>query len=733
MPLGLPDRVRFAGCVWLWCLFAAWPCAAGEAPSLSLPPKPDASASAESAPAPLAPVQSAPVEPELAPPAIVPGPAPQAAVPVLSEQELAEERREREQAIRRKLRTAELLLQVRKFDACVAACDDALAIDPTHAGARALRESARSLRLQGEEERIDSEGKLREAAVLQEMTKEAQPPHRGPDLPRPKIGEEDMPFSEEAKTREEARRLLQQRIPEINLVDADLNYVLQLLFKTTGVNIVYTPAEVEGKNVTIHARDLTLEDILKYLSRSLGVGYTLDRGTVWVYGAGGGPSGDGESGRALMKPVVIPLRTGLTRAGGESAVGGAAAAAAAAGAPAGIAGALGQGPGIGMQTSDIEDLMKWMESNWPGWPKETIWRLDRKFNRLILASTPDIVAEVKRMVAMLDEPPVQIMIAARFLQVSEDFINQIGLNRSIDGNPDNIPKTNVPPGGLTTDAAVRRDAFRDNKVRIVNTDTALGIAGANALTANMVSIINDHQLALTLQALQQKTRGRILTAPRVIALNNKEASIKLVRNYRYADSWEASSNSTVTDQTATTSTILIPTNIAEKELGYILRVFPSVGADMKTVTLQIVPEITDIDGFTAIPIVTNTPTGQQVTNQQIPTFQTNTLQVEAVVEDGQTVVVGGLSRDTLNDSKKGVPGLMKVPGLGVLFRNKDQLRDRNCLLIFVTANIVTSTNRHYADDPRAARDRAREAALGGVTVPAEMLNDWLGDPAPRGE
>ena len=254
--------------------------------------------------------------------------------------------------------------------------------------------------------------------------------------------------------------------------------------------------------------------------------------------------------------------------------------------------------------------------------------------------------------------------------------------------------------------------------------------GADALSAKMVSIINDHQLAVTLQALSQNTATKVLTAPRVIALNNKEAQIKLTRESRYPTDWEPVTSTTTTDQTATTTTTLIPRSWNTQQLGYTLKVFPSVGSDMRTITLQVIPEITDLDSVVNQPIVTTTPTGQQqVTNAQMPNFKTSTLTVEAVVDDGQTIVVGGLSRDDATEGKKAVPLLEKVPALGNLFRSKDNSRDRSCLLIFVTACIQTPRNRHYAEDPVQAReDVAKEEAIQGQNVPVDIMNEWMGDP-----
>ena len=558
----------------------------------------------------LPPKAEAPAEAE--PDDMSPGPLPGALTPAADAENLRAERKALNRQMREKLRQAELLLQVKRLQECIVLCDEVLAEDPGNLQARMLKAQAVDIREQAETANIDAERHMRDQVALREVTRDGLIPHRGPDLPRPVISAEEMPFAEEARARERMRMLLGQRIPEINLAQADLNYVLQILFKTTGVNIVYDPNDVQGV-VTIHARDLTLEDVLKYLCRNCNIGYILDRGTVWVYS-----SANDRAANALLKTEIIPIRYGLVRAGGSSL------SAADGNQPGGnqpAARSQTEGSQAGVEESDIEALLSWMEANWPGWPPQTKWRLDKKFNRLIICSTPDIIDEVKKMVAMLDVPPIQILISTRFVMVRENALDKLGFNWTLTPNPAMMP-SKTRPGD-------QRKDWRDEKTRITTMQSNTGVA-ADAFAAGAVGVLNNHQLDFAMQALKSATGSKTLTAPRVVALNNKIAEIHLFDAYPYIETYQQQVSTITTDQTVQQAVTLIP-QWQTKQLGHHLTVLPSVGADMKTISLRVTPRIDKVTGEVPRYIVVSNPDGTQRTVEwSYPIFTTDTLTAEAV-------------------------------------------------------------------------------------------------------
>lgn len=618
---------------------------------------------------------------------------------------------------------ARLLFKLKRWQDCIDACDHALAVDSTHGPARNLKNQATRRKNEQARDNLTEERRTRDQEALRMVTEEGLIPHRRADVPRPEVKESDVPFAAVDQINDESRQVLGSRLPEVNLIDADLNYVLQLLFKTTGVNIIYNPEDIENKTVTIHARNLRLKDILDYLSRSYDVGYTVNDGTVWVYAAD-----KAEAEKALLRPAIFPLKYGLTgipvnhqmkdeQEGGQ----------------AGQARRIAQQAGLGggsdqNQTgSDIESMLTWMESNWPGWPEETRWWLDRKLNRLVVISTPYIIEEVGKMVKMLDVPPIQVLVMTRFIDVRENDIDQLGFNWRLRPHPRGMP-ADVPADGTWP-----RGSWQDDKVRLQTTASNLGV-GADALTAGTVAILNEHELTFALQALEQMTNNKLVTAPRIIAYNNHTRNIDLTDSLPYQSDVRTETVTTSTDTNTTSSTTLIP-EFETEELGFRLTVTPSVGSDMKTISLVVTPEITDQTGTVTKSIIVANPdaTGDKAQRFDLerPIINTQKLTVEATVEDNETLVVGGLSRDNLTETTKAVPVLSKVPVLGRLFQSKDNQRSRSCLLIFVTAKIITSQNRLYTDRvKKARRELAEEAVANGADIPVDELNRLLGDPDP---
>jgi type II secretory pathway component GspD/PulD (secretin) len=149
-------------------------------------------------------------------------------------------------------------------------------------------------------------------------------------------------------------------------------------------------------------------------------------------------------------------------------------------------------------------------------------------------------------------------------------------------------------------------------------------------------------------------------------------------------------------------------------------VLPSVGGDKKNIYLQIIPKITSKEGdVDSVVSVTNSDGDTTPVPYSRPIFKTETIKAEAVVEDGQTVVVGGLIKDDVDDTKSHVPVLGKLPIVGNMFKSRNNRRSRSYELIFVTAQIVSPDNRHYAPVKPKKDDRK------------SLLNRWLGNPSKR--
>ena len=120
-----------------------------------------------------------------------------------------------------------------------------------------------------------------------------------------------------------------------------------------------------------------------------------------------------------------------------------------------------------------------------------------------------------------------------------------------------------------------------------------------------------------------------------------------------------------------------PKDLQKRDVGILLNVTPSVGNDLKTMTLVLAPEVSSFSQFRDL--------GGDVT---VPEFTSSQLTTSVVVEDGQTVVLGGLMKDSTSDSTVKVPFLGDLPVVGGLFRQKETSSTLKNLLIFITAKIL---------------------------------------------
>jgi len=180
-------------------------------------------------------------------------------------------------------------------------------------------------------------------------------------------------------------------------------------------------------------------------------------------------------------------------------------------------------------------------------------------------------------------------------------------------------------------------------------------AGRLALTL----LDSDYVVDLEISAAQTEGRGEIVSAPRVITANGKEASIEQGVEIPYQES--ASSGATTTQ------------------------------FKKAVLSLKVTPQITPDDRVILDLVVTKDSVGQLVpsaTGGFVPSIDTRNIQTQVLVRDGQTVVLGGIMETERRESEKKVPGLGDVPLIGRLFKTTSRLNNRDELLIFITPKIL---------------------------------------------
>ncbi|MBA2482187.1 MAG: hypothetical protein H0V44_16115 [Planctomycetes bacterium] len=492
--------------------------------------------------------------------------------------------------------------------------------------------------------------------------------------------------------------------------------VLAALFPYIGINYVILDDSLGPEKLTIHLVNETAGNALATIAKLVKVRFNYSGGTVYV------TSSDSE----VLVTDIIRLDSGLTdvEAKGEFA-------------NLMMGGASGTGDQIQQQQqqqlqqqqqqqaqqaaqqaqqqakkSDLEKFLDKIPDIIVGWPAEARWYLDRKSNSLYVRSTPSTIAELKRLLHALDYNNVQVLIETRFIEVTEDAARELGLDWSGGGNKGAISVGGaglVGPGG----------APNPNDGGATIGTTAAALAGSsppsNGLFAQVL-LNKGVNIAAKISALEQEKKADTLSEPKILTLNNSTGKIEVTRDISYISGYTNQSTGgsvPITSPGGITTyqpsqNFSVPQFTKETE-GITLAITPSVARNSDVITLSLTPSVREM---TRGPQRQNfsTPNGTGVISNPIdspPEFSTRRLYTALHVQNGQTLALGGLTKEREEKSMAGVPFISRIPLLGHLFRRDSKSSDRKNLVILVTAHIVDPNGSKLSDDIQRLRDTAR--------------------------
>jgi MSHA type pilus biogenesis protein MshL len=192
--------------------------------------------------------------------------------------------------------------------------------------------------------------------------------------------------------------------------------------------------------------------------------------------------------------------------------------------------------------------------------------------------------------------------------------------------------------------------------------------------------VSDSQLGITLKALEKFGDVQVLSSPKVIALNNQTAMLKVVDNIIYFDiEVEVTPE---TDNSARYETY--ETNINTVPVGFVMSVTPFIN-DSDTVTMNVRPTISRVIDMVNDPSPALADSGVV---SQIPVIHVSEIESVLKVNNGDTAIIGGLMQDVTNNQRSGVPVLSSIPWLGRLFSYDNDKREKSELVIFIRPVVV---------------------------------------------
>ncbi|WP_392342898.1 type IV pilus secretin PilQ [Pseudoalteromonas prydzensis] len=277
--------------------------------------------------------------------------------------------------------------------------------------------------------------------------------------------------------------------------------------------------------------------------------------------------------------------------------------------------------------------------------------VDKRTNTLLIKDSAKSIESVRRMVETLDIAVRQVVIEARMVTVRDNVKEDLGVRwgfsdqQGTDGISGTLEGANTISNGTIPSISDRLN---------VN----LPITGAaGSIGMHVAKLANGTLLDLELTALEEENRGEIIASPRITTANQKKARIEQGTEIPYVES--ASSGATT---------------VSFKKAVLSLEVTPHITPDNKVILDLIITQ--DTRGDTV-----QTGTGPAVA------IDTQEIQTQVLVENGQTVVLGGIFQQQIINSVKKVPLLGDIPYLGVLFRSTSEFNEKKELLIFVTPKI----------------------------------------------
>ncbi|MBR9984414.1 MAG: type IV pilus secretin PilQ [Desulfosarcina sp.] len=266
--------------------------------------------------------------------------------------------------------------------------------------------------------------------------------------------------------------------------------------------------------------------------------------------------------------------------------------------------------------------------------------VDVKNNQIIITDTADKIAQALDIAKQIDKVTSQVIIEARVVEVSENYSKELGFQWNLGVGPVTI---NGGDSQYTTGVAMNYPA-----------------ATGNGFTLNYAKIAGTpFTLDATLTALEANGNGKILSAPKIATLNNKKARIKQGQEIGYLERDSAGGSS-----------------VKFKDVDLLLEVTPHVTPDNR-ISMEIVIQKNDVVDFI----------------DSVPVIATNEAQTQLLVNDGDTIVIGGIIKSTSTNKKEAFPGLHKIPVLGWLFQKNLEEADSNELLIFLNPKIVQLEQR----------------------------------------
>lgn len=286
--------------------------------------------------------------------------------------------------------------------------------------------------------------------------------------------------------------------------------------------------------------------------------------------------------------------------------------------------------------------------------------LDARTNKIAISDLPGKMEKIKKMIHAFDEETRQVLIEVQIVQISLTDETQMGVNWE-----------RLFTVGQLRDAAV------SSVFPISPAVSTYGQFSLGTLAQNDFNVV--------IQALNSISKANILSRPRIAVVNNQEATILIGAKEVYFS--QTQSQSQVTTTTAESVNFV--------DVGVKINVTPTITAD-NYIVMKIRPEVSSVRETVTSPL-----------GSSVPVVETSQAETTVKVKDGAMVMIAGLMKDDVRDTRQRIPVLYKLPIIGWLFGNRDNKRTKTELAVFLTPHIFTGDSAK----PDAEKELVKEKGI----------------------
>jgi general secretion pathway protein D len=292
---------------------------------------------------------------------------------------------------------------------------------------------------------------------------------------------------------------------------------------------------------------------------------------------------------------------------------------------------------------------------------------DTTLNAIVVKADPGTMSEILTLLEKLDTPRAQVMIEAAIVEVAIDEGSSLGVEMAAgDQRGNSAPLVSTSLNGVISTLLAGTISDGNSNISVIE-----GLASLSSPTLAGAKIDTDGlSFGAVVNALANNSNANLLSTPSILTLDNQEAKILVGREVPF----RTGSFSTTGDGTSNPFT-----TVNRQDVGIELVVTPHV-FENNDVRMEILQKITN---------VINTPVGGSAFADVVTSKRT--IETTVLAADGQTIVLGGLIQDDINNTNVRVPVLGKIPLLGALFRSTTKDRTKTNLLVFLRPTILQST------------------------------------------